>query len=340
VADCTGLENRHVRKGIVSSNLTLSARLDTKPSDSRGFLYFSSGRLQEVIRVVKRLPAPEFFLWDHVKHRLERTAIPAGSSGFPKRLRSARAKRKLRSGIQLPNRYFRKRQNMPVITANEYADIASKCKKAGVSGRFRPSKFAYSTAWIHDGFAGCCYVDDAAMQCVVAFKGTGGYDADDSVDGAGKKGTIVRDLVADLKLSLGIVPNQASTAKTFFKQCSTAYPGYDLTVVGHSLGGYLTQVVSYWYGVNSVTFNAPGAWGDLQKACINMFKPQVMWRTIKAHGRDNGKCVNFIHVGDVVGNFGMHRGETFRVNGVSHAMKAIQDTIFTSTYGVRDPFSL
>ena len=28
MADCTGLENRHVREGIVSSNLTLSAFLN------------------------------------------------------------------------------------------------------------------------------------------------------------------------------------------------------------------------------------------------------------------------------------------------------------------------
>lgn len=229
---------------------------------------------------------------------------------------------------------------MPIITVNEYADIASKVKKAGVAGRFRPAKFAYSTGWIHDGFAGCCYVDDAVKQCVIAFKGTGGYDADSSVDGAHKKGTILSDLTADLKLSLGVIPNQASTAKDFFKQCAKTYSGYEMSVVGHSLGGYLTQVVAYWYGVNSVTFNAPGAWGDLQKACINLFKPQVMWRTIKAHAKDNGKCANFIHVGDIVGNFGLHRGETYRVAGISHAMKSIQDTLFKHKYGTKCPFSL
>ena len=31
VADCTGLENRHVREGIVSSNLTLSAFPSAQP---------------------------------------------------------------------------------------------------------------------------------------------------------------------------------------------------------------------------------------------------------------------------------------------------------------------
>ena len=39
MADCTGLENRHVRKGIVSSNLTLSAE---NPEEAPVFSGFSS----------------------------------------------------------------------------------------------------------------------------------------------------------------------------------------------------------------------------------------------------------------------------------------------------------
>ena len=39
MADCTGLENRHVREGIVSSNLTLSAfsRLKSQKKQNHSF---------------------------------------------------------------------------------------------------------------------------------------------------------------------------------------------------------------------------------------------------------------------------------------------------------------
>ena len=42
MADCTGLENRHVRKGIVGSNPTLSALNPLEPLVLRGFLHFQA----------------------------------------------------------------------------------------------------------------------------------------------------------------------------------------------------------------------------------------------------------------------------------------------------------
>src|SRR5262252_1622959 len=76
-----------------------------------------------------------------------------------------------------------------------------------------------------------------------------------------------------------------------------------------------------------VTFNAPGAWGDIQKSKINLFKPMVMWSGIKSTFKSEDTCVNFIHAGDVVGNFGLHRGRTVRLPGFSHMMKDVVATI-------------
>src|SRR5262249_19570829 len=135
--------------------------------------------------------------------------------------------------------------------------------------------------------------------------------------------SLIGDLTADLKLMLGVIPNQASTAEKLFTRATQTYDpaAYAYSITGHSLGGYLAQVVSYWYALPCVTFNAPGAWGDMQKAKINLFKPQVMWQSIKSTFQFEEICVNFIHAGDIIGNYGLHRGRTNRVQGWSHMMK-------------------
>jgi hypothetical protein len=91
------------------------------------------------------------------------------------------------------------------------------------------------------------------------------------------------DIVADIKIGLGIIPNQASAAKNFYKKYRDAYP--NVTVVGHSLGGGLAQCLAYWYDLPFLTFNAPGMMGCLKEAAGNWTKPQVMARTSKAEKR-------------------------------------------------------
>ncbi len=177
---------------------------------------------------------------------------------------------------------------------------------------------------------------------MIAFKGTGSASVklpDGESDAPNH--TMMGDLTADLKLALGVIPNQASTARTLYKKAIETYGAtYDLSIVGHSLGGYLAQVVSYWYAVPCVTFNAPGAWGDIQKAKINLFKPEVMWRSVKSTFQWEETCVNFIHIGDPIGNFGLHRGRTQRVAGVGHAIKGIRKTIEKSRWCNISPFTV
>jgi len=235
---------------------------------------------------------------------------------------------------------------MPVITTLEYAQISNTVKRGNPVGRFSPQEFKYSEGFINNGFWGCIYVDNQAKQAVVAFKGTGSAKVSfrdkttkASVEVSEPNSTMLGDITADLKLAVGIIPNQASTARKLFKKARDVYNGYELSIVGHSLGGYLAQVVSYWYLVPCVTFNAPGAWGDLQKAKVNIFKPQVMWRTIKSSTKSQDACENFIHKGDPIGNYGLHRGGTHRISGWKHGMADILKSINSSKYCNRSPFA-
>jgi hypothetical protein len=221
---------------------------------------------------------------------------------------------------------------MPATTL-DYANICVAVKEMNAVGAYRPMQFRYSTGYINDGFWGCSYVNDSTHEIVVCFKGTGAAKlSEEQLDQVGStrpNDTIIGDITADLKLFIGIIPNQASTADEFFGSVFSVYdPGvWSYSIAGHSLGGYLAQVVSYWYNMPCVTFNAPGAWGDVQKAKVNLFKPQVMLRSIVATFQIEPICVNFMHIGDVVGNYGFHRGRTNRLAGFGHAMKGIRDTI-------------
>jgi hypothetical protein len=223
----------------------------------------------------------------------------------------------------------------------DYAKINCAVKKGEPWGEYVPQAFKYSTGFINNGFWGCTYVNETTKEVIICFKGTGSAKVDgekignlksfntDDVDDSRPNKTIVQDLTADLKLMLGVIPNQASTARKLFKRSTETWDPsqYAYSITGHSLGGYLAQVVAYWYNLPSVTFNAPGAWGDLQRAKLNFFKPQVMWRTIKATFQWEPVSVNFMHTFDIIGNYGIHRGRTFRVLGGSHMMKAICKTL-------------
>jgi hypothetical protein len=223
-----------------------------------------------------------------------------------------------------------------------YAKICEAVKRMVPVGEYTPQAFKYSTGFINNGFWGCLYVNETTKDVIVAFKGTGSAKtSDEKLSGATSHNrggaadsdvpnhSIIGDLTADLKLMVGVIPNQASSAQKLFLRAHATFPPnqYTYSLAGHSLGGYLAQIVSYWYDVPCVTFNAPGAWGDLQKAKLNLFKPEVMWRSIKATFKFDVVGVNFIHVGDIIGNYGIHRGRTNRVQGFRHSMKAILDTI-------------
>ena len=63
-------------------------------------------------------------------------------------------------------------------------------------------------------------------------------------------------------------------------------------MTGHSLGGGLAQIMGVWEEVPFVTFNAP-AMKNAKAANINIFKPMMMIRTLKAQSADDTAGVDF-----------------------------------------------
>jgi hypothetical protein len=94
-----------------------------------------------------------------------------------------------------------------------------------------------------------------------------------------QKGKLVKDLLADVRIGLNIMPNQASSARKMIDLARSLANGRRISVTGHSLGGGLAQVLGVWEDVPFVTFNAPAMAHTLKAAKVNFFKPQVMQRT-------------------------------------------------------------
>jgi hypothetical protein len=166
-----------------------------------------------------------------------------------------------------------------------------------------------------DGFQGVVHEGDD--EVIVAFSGTLG----------GLLTAPISQTTADLRIGVNIIPNMAGSAKALVKAAAqTAKP---VSIVGHSLGGALAQVVGVWMGIPFISFNGPGMTTHLRMSAINVIKPRQMRRTLKAQplAQANGIC--FSVMGDLVGNFGIHVGAFVAVpwdggRGSRHDLDAIR----------------
>lgn len=63
------------------------------------------------------------------------------------------------------------------------------------------------------------------------------------------------DYGTDIKQAMGLPDSQYGMAKEIGEKFNALYDGYEKTIVGHSLGGGLSQVASIATGINAITFN-------------------------------------------------------------------------------------
>ena len=63
------------------------------------------------------------------------------------------------------------------------------------------------------------------------------------------------DYMTDIKQAMGMPDSQYGIAKELGEKFKCLYDGYEKTIVGHSLGGGLSQVASMATGIDAITFN-------------------------------------------------------------------------------------
>ena len=83
------------------------------------------------------------------------------------------------------------------------------------------------------GFYAATYVNSKSKEVVVAIRGTASLN----------------DVVSDLKIGLGIGPNEAGDGYRLAKIVQQNYPGSKISLTGHSLGGGLCQIIGFWTGI-------------------------------------------------------------------------------------------
>ena len=86
----------------------------------------------------------------------------------------------------------------------------------------------------------CRETSKGDMEYVLAFGGSSEY----------------RDYGTDIKQAMGLPDSQYGMAKELGEKFNSLYEGYERTIVGHSLGGGLSQVASMATGIPAITINS------------------------------------------------------------------------------------
>lgn len=167
-----------------------------------------------------------------------------------------------------------------------------------------------------NGFQGTILEDDDEVVC--AFKGTSlGSDAG------------WQDLWNDMQLAINYIPTQAHSAAEMVQVAKEYVAQHKpLSIVGHSLGGGLAQLVGWLLGVNFVTFNAPGMANN-----ASYLRRNAVWQgQVNEALAGSAGGYNMILGTDPIGNYGSHVGRTERWRNrsnswVAHMMTAVLGTL-------------
>jgi hypothetical protein len=187
-----------------------------------------------------------------------------------------------------------------------YAYIAKACYKdnaedvqktfsnlAGTDGH------EYRVVWYQvgnpaNGFQGAIFENNDEVIC--AYKGSKGGPFDRTTTGYDDWS------VNDVQIAFNQLPHQTTAALAFADMARTIAESKPMSLVGHSLGGALAQLVGFGFGLPFVTFNAPGVRNNIRGISWGVRKPSI--------GNIHG--FNMILASDPVGNFGVHLGKTER----------------------------
>lgn len=188
-----------------------------------------------------------------------------------------------------------------MATIETYFDLAAEAAKTDPNAVAQLSRGWYVQKWewatiVGDGFQGGVF--EHADEIVVGFGGTG----------AGKTGSSVSQVSADIRIGASIIPNMAGSAKKLVDWAKARPGNKPVSIVGHSLGGALAQVVGNWSGCPFIAFNGPGMKTHLKVSAFNIFKPMQMVRSATSANTDATIGICFTSKGDTIAEYGYHVG--------------------------------
>ena len=170
-----------------------------------------------------------------------------------------------------------------------------------------------------DGFQGA--ILESVSEVVCAFKGS---------MPPGSQSAFQDWCVNDLQIGLNMVPSQTAHAKELVRAAQHIAGNKPITIVGHSLGGGLAQLVGFKLDTQFVTFNGPGMYQNIQKVAFLPGGALIPYAIKKAKGT-KAKGFNMIITTDPVGNYGVHIGKTERFSNrgtaFPHKMEAVLATL-------------
>lgn len=180
-----------------------------------------------------------------------------------------------------------------------FADLAYEQKENGPpnAGGWTSQKWEWAT-WYGNGFQGGIFVNQSDGEVIVAFSGTKG----------GPTTAPISQNTANARIGLNVIPNMAGAAYAMVRWAQQHNPGAKISIVGHSLGGGLAQVVGNWTGVPFISLNGPGMTSHLKMSAFNIAKPRQMIRSIRSNPTGLSYGLSLSVKGDFVGNFGRHVG--------------------------------
>ncbi len=76
---------------------------------------------------------------------------------------------------------------------------------------------------------------------------------------------MVDDLYSDLQIVLGKIPKQCGSAEVIITNLTKLYPVSKIFITGHSLGGFLSQLIAAKFGIEAIVFDSPGAKKPIEK---------------------------------------------------------------------------
>lgn len=122
----------------------------------------------------------------------------------------------------------------------------------------------------------------------------------------------------DLLLGIGHTPPQVEAADMYYNKHLPSLTDADITITGHSLGGYLAEFIGNKYAKRTVTFNSPGSVGDIRDYAqvLNLPGSRIYEQTV-TYGKEvvrrnpasEGLISHYLCRGDPISPIGRHMGK-------------------------------